>query len=163
MACTNCPNALDSALKRRFSRTVNVGVPTPDERRHIFKVVTRGEDVGEPMLTRLVNASEGFTGSDIASAFCDACNARLEGVSEKSLKSSTTGSDVVAKLGPLTDVHWKRCERLRLPLCPRQNGDGGSNGKEEREKGEKDDSLKCRPLSTRRPQDRKPPPISPIS
>ncbi|MDQ6692084.1 MAG: ATP-binding protein [Candidatus Dormibacteraeota bacterium] len=80
LAATNRPDAVDEALTRpgRFDRLVEVGLPDRDGRRAIFKVHLRrsdkraGRPVFEPMdeagWDRLLDASEGFSGAEIAEA-----------------------------------------------------------------------------------------------
>lgn len=80
LAATNRPEAVDDALTRpgRFDRLVEVPVPNREGRRSIFSVHLRKADrrAGRPVFEaideggweRLLDASEGFSGAEIAEA-----------------------------------------------------------------------------------------------
>lgn len=115
IACTNCPHALDPALRRRFTRVVNVGVPTNEERLDILRVLTRDEhSIDDALLKRVADVCESLTGADLAALFNDASAARMDTTSlETALESITDGHDLFAKLGPLTWEHWSEAAQRR--------------------------------------------------
>ena len=75
VACTNCPDALDPALKRRFPCVLRVDKPTLEERRSILRVL---DPEGDPaVLARVAEASEGKTGAELTTMHRAACHNRL--------------------------------------------------------------------------------------
>jgi len=106
LGCTNCPDSLDPALRRRFARVVHVGKPDGAARLDILHTLCREETlVDEDVLKEVAKRTAGKTGSDLASLFAAASSARLDhGVVEHALR---TGKDPVAALGPLALGHWR--------------------------------------------------------
>lgn len=106
VAATNRPYAVDEALTRpgRFDRLVEVPLPSPPERRAIFEVhLARAvrqarrqlfEAVDDESWTALLEASEGFSGADIAEVVRRALESRvrsgaLDDISASELLAST--------------------------------------------------------------------------
>lgn len=123
LACTNCPNTLDPALRRRFGRRVHMDRPTGEERYDILCKLTRDEAcTEEAVLRRVAAASEGMTGSDLASLYSHASSERMTrhmGCMEKDLETGTvsTGDDLLRRLGPLLWEHWSAGGTLREPTA----------------------------------------------
>ncbi|MCL5788541.1 MAG: proteasome-activating nucleotidase [Candidatus Marsarchaeota archaeon] len=75
LAATNRIDILDPALIRpgRFDRIIEIGLPTPEERKEIFRVHTRRlRTEGEVDLWRLASITEGASGADIRSIVLEA-------------------------------------------------------------------------------------------
>ncbi|MHA1796340.1 MAG: AAA family ATPase [Promethearchaeota archaeon] len=67
MAATNLPWQIDSAVLRRFEKKIYVGLPSLEGREKIFELCTKGVEKDESVDFRtLAEASEGYSGSDIA-------------------------------------------------------------------------------------------------
>lgn len=118
LACTNCPDRLDPALRRRFPRTIHVQPPTCQERRAILGVVTRGEAfVDEALLDRVAAHTKGMTGADLSSLYSEACAHRLwrTCAHEEDVGSLTNGLDLVARMAGLTGDDWQHTGRIALP------------------------------------------------
>ncbi|MEM3022476.1 MAG: AAA family ATPase, partial [Candidatus Bathyarchaeia archaeon] len=82
IAATNRPDIIDPALLRpgRFDKLLYVPLPDRDARREIFKIHLGKKPVAEDVdMERLVNATEGYTGADIA-AICN--NAMMIAIKE---------------------------------------------------------------------------------
>jgi transitional endoplasmic reticulum ATPase len=89
LAATNRPEAVDPAITRpgRFDRLVEVPLPDRDGRRQIFEVHIRRaerragrpvfEAIDEPGWERLLDASQGHSGADIAEAVRRALEAKV--------------------------------------------------------------------------------------
>ena len=105
LACPNCPQSLDPALKRRFPRTMLVGKPTRDERYDILRKLVEGEE-GDT-LAKVADATDGHTGASLAALFARASALRMDAAPE--LDAAEDGHDLLARLGPLTwDGHWSK-------------------------------------------------------
>ncbi|MEM2364918.1 MAG: CDC48 family AAA ATPase, partial [Candidatus Bathyarchaeia archaeon] len=82
IAATNRPDIIDPALLRpgRFDKLLYVPLPDRDARREIFKIHLGKKPVAEDVdIEKLVNATEGYTGADIA-AICN--NAMMIAIKE---------------------------------------------------------------------------------
>ena len=67
MAATNRPWDIDSAVLRRFEKKIYVGPPTPDGRKKIFELCTKGIDLDSTVdFTALGDITEEYSGSDIS-------------------------------------------------------------------------------------------------
>jgi vacuolar protein-sorting-associated protein 4 len=67
LGATNVPWELDPALRRRFERRVYINMPEEEAREEIFKIHTRGVELGKDVdFKELAKLSEGYVGSDIA-------------------------------------------------------------------------------------------------
>ncbi|XP_060709037.1 spermatogenesis-associated protein 5-like protein 1 isoform X1 [Hemiscyllium ocellatum] len=72
VAASNCPEALDPALRRpgRFDREILIGVPTMSQRQSILKVVTSSMPLRADVdLSWLAEATSGYVGADLT-ALC---------------------------------------------------------------------------------------------
>lgn len=106
VACTNCVDALDPALRRRFPLQIEIGRPNREERASILQAIVRGERVGRGVLRRIVDASEGETGAQLRERFRAACAQRLERATEGVLDATDDPGELVRRLGRLTVRDW---------------------------------------------------------
>ncbi len=91
IAATNRPDIIDPALLRpgRFDKLLYVPLPDRDARREIFKIHLGKKPVAEDVdIEKLVNATEGYTGADIA-AICN--NAMMIAIKEYVAKCKDDG------------------------------------------------------------------------
>jgi len=67
LAATNRPDMIDSALLRpgRFDRLILIPIPDPKTREEIFKVHTKNIPLKDVDIKKLVEKTEGYTGSDV--------------------------------------------------------------------------------------------------
>jgi ATP-dependent metalloprotease FtsH len=75
IAATNHPEKLDDALKRRFSRVIEVELPTREEREHYLRVRLQAKArhaVSESMIERLAAQSAGLSIADLDRVFAQA-------------------------------------------------------------------------------------------
>jgi transitional endoplasmic reticulum ATPase len=82
IAATNRPDIIDPALLRpgRFDKLLYIPLPNRDARREIFKIHLGKKPVAEDVdIEKLVDATEGYTGADIA-AICN--NAMMIAIKE---------------------------------------------------------------------------------
>ena len=109
LACTNCPRALDPALRRRFPRQVRVDKPDELGRLDILRVLTRDEPADAGVLATVAKETPGRTGSDLAAIFADASAARFDPAGlEAALAAGMDGEQLLAHAGPLSLAHWRR-------------------------------------------------------
>ena len=111
LACTNCPHALDPALRRRFESVVRIDLPTRSERLSILRVITAAECVEVATLRRVAVATDGYSGAALASLAKRASALRLEKgdvrTTARALRVSKDGHALLRALGPLTwESHW---------------------------------------------------------
>ena len=121
LACTNCPQSLDPALRRRFARTIEVGRPDAAERRAIVALLSGAEAADAALLDRVARASEGLTGADLAARHQVASSARLgrPDVAEALASGrATTGAELLRDLGPLTWEDWAATGLVDPPTKP---------------------------------------------
>lgn len=91
IAATNCPWDLDSAILRRFQKRIYVPLPSSEDRLELFQLFTRTI----PIITtpeeskKLIQVSEGFSGSDISSLVQDALNIPLTELQETPIWNKT--------------------------------------------------------------------------
>lgn len=117
LACTNCAESLDPALRRRFSKTIRVPLPTREERLSILTVVCKREKrMQEDLLKRLAECTAGFTGADLAVAYREACAARMWRVcnTEADIKGLKNGDALLDHLDALTHGDWTHSARIDL-------------------------------------------------
>lgn len=128
LGCTNCPTSLDPALRRRFTRQIQVDLPDEDERRDILRVVCHKEpSVNDALLASLAKHTEGFTGADLSAAYVEACGQRVwdeRGDDEQDLSAYRDGSEFLTAMGPLTRENWTHSGRIHLPAADRQYATG---------------------------------------
>jgi SpoVK/Ycf46/Vps4 family AAA+-type ATPase len=66
LAATNRPMMLDPAIQRRLPRTFEIGLPGPQERVQILKVILKNTRLaGDVSLSNVAERTEGFSGSDL--------------------------------------------------------------------------------------------------
>lgn len=116
LACTNCPQSLDPALRRRFSQSVAVNLPDRAARLEILTKVTRDEPtVDRRLLERVADRTSGLSGSDLATLYANACAARFRSVDVDRMLSEgrvASGVHMMHALGPLTASHWTSTKRF---------------------------------------------------
>lgn len=113
LACTNCAHALDPALKRRLSYQINVPKPDEASRLDILLKLTKEEKLGDKLLSKVANRTEGCSGSDLRAIYSDASSLRMSDANISSLLSSPrgqgiTGREVMNHAGKITLKHWER-------------------------------------------------------
>lgn len=111
LACTNHPRRLDPALRRRFQRHIEMGPPDGDARAHIFSVLCETEGISASLLASLVQRTEGWTGSDIASAHAEATAHRFWR-KERLAANCASGAEFLSSAGPLLWRDWAASGRL---------------------------------------------------
>lgn len=129
LACTNCPSSLDPALRRRFTRTISVSVPTEPERRAILAVLARDEQYPDAdLLDHVVKCTEGFTGADLTTLHTEACAHRMWRFceNEEDVGRLKSGVELVGRMSSLTREDWVHTRRVRLP-CKHRLAVGGSD------------------------------------
>lgn len=122
LACTNCPRSLDPALRRRFAQKVEIPLPGRDEREAILRVLLEGEKGGKDdgLIHSLADATEGFSGADLASCHAEACAERVWATPLLSSPRAFSdlekggGKALLAKAGALTEAHWAASGRIRF-------------------------------------------------
>lgn len=126
LACTNCPQNLDPALRRRFTKCVNVPKPDASARHDILTKLFRDERVVDPaLLVSIVESTEGFSGSDLKSHFVEASSNRFHAINVEGLLSTgtvQTGDELVAHLGPLAWEHWSATGLVKKKDPPKKTG-----------------------------------------
>ena len=110
LACTNSPESLDPALRRRFSHTLYVGLPNEVERFSILSVCTRDERVTDPaVLRRVAKKTVGLSGADLVALARRASDARTADVDLNVLAEEVgDGEAIMDHLGPITEAHWTK-------------------------------------------------------
>lgn len=112
LACTNAPDSLDPALRRRLPHTVHVGKPDARARYSILRRLLKEEATVDKSVVRAVaQKTEGFTGSDLSALFARASAIRFrEFAMEDVLASGTirSGTELVQKVGGILAPHWDR-------------------------------------------------------
>lgn len=101
LACTNCPDALDPALRRRFARRLHVLPPTRAERAAIAALLLKDEVAGVSA-DAVAERTAGFTGADLHALVDAACAARLQRATPDALAGAEDERALVRALGPLT-------------------------------------------------------------
>ena len=114
VACTNCLQSLDSALRRRFGRVIEVGIPDEKERLEILLRLMR---IQKPNSTlRLVaGRTQGFTGAELADLYSEAQLAQFEELDlEKRIKNGhiQSGRELTKYMRTLRMSHWESSGRL---------------------------------------------------
>lgn len=130
VACTNCLQLLDPALRRRLPLLVPVNPPDEEARREILARLTRDEtppdapDEGDA-LDWVAKRTPGFTGSDLAALYAEASAARLERVDVPAVLAAgdvSDGASLLAHVGRLRHDHWRVALQSGRPAF-RETGD----------------------------------------
>ena len=108
VACTNCPHALDPAIRRRFGTEIEIGRPHDADRLQILRAIVRDEHVAEATLKKICAESAGETGANLRERYRRACFRRLERASPTLLDAAQGPEDLVRRLGRLTLKDWGR-------------------------------------------------------
>lgn len=67
IGATNCPWDLDPAILRRFQKKIYVPLPNAKERVELFQLLAENIEINsQDQLKRLIDISEGYSGSDIS-------------------------------------------------------------------------------------------------
>lgn len=106
VACTNCPDSLDPAIRRRFGTQIEIGRPNAADRLKILRAIVSDESVSEATLKKITQDAEGATGSDLRERYRKACFRRMERASESVLESAAGPEQLVSRLGRLTTKDW---------------------------------------------------------
>jgi ATP-dependent 26S proteasome regulatory subunit len=109
LACTNCEERLDPALRRRFGRVLRIGRPREDERYDILRTITRADRCSTKTLRHVAHATAGCSGADLAALYAEAAERRLRasGLREKIEGGRiTTEEELLRRLRPLTVRDW---------------------------------------------------------
>jgi ATP-dependent 26S proteasome regulatory subunit len=110
LACTNCPDKLDDALRRRMERSIHVGVPTEEERRSILR--TLDPTLPEAVLERVASKTGGMTGARLASLLGEVhARRRRSRAFARALACTRDGHALLRALGPLTGEEWTNALR----------------------------------------------------
>ena len=125
IACTNCPDSLDPALRRRFEKTLYVDKPDEKARFDILRKLCRGPGGSSLSVLKAVsNRTSGMTGADLARLHSEASMKRLSNTPiENKIVSGeiTSGKELTKELGPLLLSHWEGTGLLG-------KGEGGGGG-----------------------------------
>jgi len=80
LGATNLPWQLDAAIRRRFQKRIHIGLPDHPARMRAFQIHigSMGLSLSSHDYSRLADMTEGFSGSDIATAVQDALSMPLK-------------------------------------------------------------------------------------
>ena len=117
LACTNCANALDPALKRRLPHVIHIPKPDATSRLQILTNLTRNEPQPPPSLSEVVKLTEGYTGSDLTALYSDASALRLAQLDLSALLAThdMTGDEILEHAGALQLPHWSKALKHVAP------------------------------------------------
>jgi SpoVK/Ycf46/Vps4 family AAA+-type ATPase len=119
IVATNRPGDLDEAFIRRLSHKVLFSLPTPEQRKDIFKVLLKDEDLSDDVnLDLLAAETEGYSGSDIRS-LCGAA-ALAWSVEQSDIADASNSEDQPAPLR-LTAVHFESAFERSMPSVSAQS------------------------------------------
>ena len=141
IACTNDLKNLDPALKRRLPTHFEVNLPDFRERYEILSIITENEKIDSTTLIRVATATDGFSGSDLASLYRQVSSYRtskditMENISKLAVNAKTS-EDLISKLSPLTLQHWQHVMNSTEEYDNAKENDNTGNHDEE-----KDDNL----------------------
>ena len=111
LACTNCPHALDPALRRRFPRVIHVDRPDEAARLDILRRLLRDEiEVDDASLRAVAKRCVNHTGADLAALVAAATAKRLDGQTVEDMLDDgrvTSGAQLLRHMGPLTEEHFR--------------------------------------------------------
>ncbi|WXG45428.1 MAG: AAA family ATPase [Candidatus Atabeyarchaeum deiterrae] len=98
LGATNRPWDLDEAFRRRFEKRIFLPLPNADARRELFKIYVKEIEIGQDFdVEKLVQSTEGYTGSDVAMICREAA---MEPVRDLDLSGKI--SDPSAKVRPVS-------------------------------------------------------------
>ena len=124
IACTNCPNSLDPALRRRFQRQIEIPPPGLEDRADILSRLTRHDKLAFSP-EELAKRTPGFTGADMTSLYEAATNIRVHSTFHSDMLNETqSANSILKRVGPLTMEHVEAAaSRIskRLSSLPRTN------------------------------------------
>ena len=107
IACTNCPNSLDPALRRRFQRQIEIPPPGLEDRIDILSRLTRSDKISFS-LKDVARRTPGFTGADLTSLYEAATNVRVHSSFHSDMLHETqSASSILKRVGPLTMEHME--------------------------------------------------------
>ena len=108
LACTNCPQALDPALRRRFPRVLHVDKPDARARLSILHALSKEDAVDAAALEAVARVTVGSTGADLAALYAAASAARFDSATamDAALQAGADGAELVARAGALGRAHW---------------------------------------------------------
>lgn len=88
LAATNLPWAIDEAARRRFVRRQYIPLPEPWVRESQLRTLLggKGQGLSDADMSRLVDLTEGFSGSDITALAKDAAMGPLRSLGESLLR-----------------------------------------------------------------------------
>ena len=83
IGCTNNMKVVDAAMKRRLPKVYKMNKPDADERKKILKLLCTGEPahariMDNASIEKLVENTDGFTGSDLSELYKTAANLRMK-------------------------------------------------------------------------------------
>lgn len=124
LACTNCANALDPALRRRLPHVIHVDRPSEAARYDILRKLTK-EEPGDQhevvveknkeerrinILKTVSSLTPNYTGSDLTALYSDASALRLSESNVEDIirrqDGPASGEEVLQQVGPLRLKHW---------------------------------------------------------
>lgn len=112
IGCTNLPDGLDAALRRRFQSRLQVRLPNAQERASILRVLLRDDPTENGVLQALVDKSEGMSGADLRTAYEAASSARFwRCLGDDAIASDDRLRAVVRRPGPLAAEDWPEALR----------------------------------------------------
>lgn len=128
IACTNHPDALDTAVMRkgRIDTAIFVGLPDEDARRELFAIELKDRPAAESLDTeRLVSLTDQFTGSDISYIVNEAARQQFEktldsgGASPEEITQSVLEEIISSTRPSVSEEDKTRFEKLRKKFADR--------------------------------------------
>jgi SpoVK/Ycf46/Vps4 family AAA+-type ATPase len=120
IVATNRPGDLDEAFIRRLSHKVLFSLPTLEQRKDIFKVFLKDDDLSDDVRLDLLAAeTEGFSGSDIRS-LCGAA-ALAWSVEQSDIADASTSPEAEPASLRLTSVHFESAFERSMPSVSAQS------------------------------------------
>ena len=130
LACTNCKESIDPALRRRFGCSIHIGKPNEDERFDILSKLVNTPSVTASttvdtdntrmdVLRKVAALSNGLSGSDLTSLYEEASMHRMQAVDiESAIETGEilNGEDLLREMGELTWEHWELPGMLHSPI-----------------------------------------------
>nr|MDO8135721.1 ATP-binding protein [Candidatus Njordarchaeum guaymaensis] len=117
LGATNRPWDIDEAFRRRFEKRIYLPIPDADARREIFKINTKEIEVSQDFnLDKLVEATEGYTGSDITMVCREAS---MQPIRELDLSGKITDPSVKVRPVNMEDF-MAAIKRVRPVVSPNE-------------------------------------------